>query len=70
MIKEFEKMGKVSYFQRIPKHYPTPGYFNLVRQLAKCTIRSDEHNRHVHGSYAEETAPSLNTNVTDKDEPN
>ena len=29
---------------------------------------SDEHNRHVHGSYAEETAPSLNVNFTDKDE--
>ena len=31
-------------------------------------MRSDEHNRHVHGSYAEETAPSLNVNVTDEDE--
>ena len=29
---------------------------------------SDEHNRHVHGSYAEETAPSSNVNVTDEDE--
>ena len=28
---------------------------------------SNEHNRHVHISYAEETAPSLNVNVTDKD---
>ena len=28
----------------------------------------DEHNRHVHGSYAEETAPSSNVNVTDEDE--
>ena len=32
-------------------------------------MRSDEHNRHVHGSYAEETAPSLNVNVTDENEP-
>ena len=31
-------------------------------------MRSDEHNRHVHSSYAEETAPSLNVNVTDEDE--
>ena len=30
-------------------------------------MRSDEHNRHVHGSYAEETAPSSNINVTDED---
>ena len=31
-------------------------------------MRSDEHNRHVHGSYAEETASSSNVNVTDEDE--
>ena len=31
-------------------------------------MRSDEHNRHVHGIYAEETAPSSNVNVTDEDE--
>ena len=31
-------------------------------------MRYDEHNRHVHVSYAEETAPSSNINVTDKDE--
>ena len=31
-------------------------------------MRSDEHNRHVHSSYAEETAPSSNVNVTDKEE--
>ena len=31
-------------------------------------MRSDEHNWHVHGSYAEETAPTSNVNVTDEDE--
>ena len=31
-------------------------------------MRSDEHNRHVHGSYAEETAPSSNVTVTNEDE--
>ena len=31
-------------------------------------MRSDEHNRHVHGSYAEETSPPSNVNVTDEDE--
>ena len=31
-------------------------------------MRSDEHNRHVHGSYAKDTAPSSNVNVTDEDE--
>ena len=68
IIKEFEKIGKLPYDKRIPKYEPTPSYFHLVRQLAKCMIRSDEHNHHVHGSYAEETAPSSNFNVTDKDE--
>ena len=29
-------------------------------------MRSDEHNQHVHVSYAEKTAPSSNVNVTDK----
>ena len=29
---------------------------------------SDEHNQHVHSSYAENTAPSSNVNVTDEDE--
>ena len=29
---------------------------------------SDKHNQHVHGSYAKDTAPSSNVNVTDKDE--
>ena len=31
-------------------------------------MRSDEHNWHVHVSYAEKTAPSSNVNVTDEDE--
>ena len=31
-------------------------------------MRSDEHNWHVHGSYAEETDPSSNVNFMDKDE--
>ena len=31
-------------------------------------MRSDEHNRNVYGSYAEETAPSSKVNVMDKDE--
>ena len=31
-------------------------------------LRSDEHNRHVHGSYEEYTALSSNVNVTDEEE--
>ena len=67
IIKEFEKIGKVPYVKRIPKHKPTSSYFHLVRCIAKCMRRYDEHNWHVHCSYAEETALSLNVNVTDED---
>ena len=67
IIKEFEKIGKIPYEKRISKHEPTPSYFHLVRQLAKCMMRYDEHNWHVHGSYAEETDLSSNDNVTEED---
>ena len=68
IIKEFDKIGKVPYVKIIPKHEQTSRYYHLVRCIAECVMRSDEHNWHVHGSYAEETDPSLNVNVTDKDE--
>ena len=68
IIKEFEKIGKVPYVKRIPKHEPTSSYFHLVRKLAKCMMISDENNQCVYGSYAEETAPSSNVKVTDEDE--
>ena len=68
IIKEFEKIGELPYEKRIPKHETTPSYFHLVRQLAKCMMRYDEHNRNVHNSYTEETSPPLNVNVTDEDE--
>ena len=54
--------------KRIPEHEPNSSYYHLVRCIAKCMMRYDEHNRHVHSSYAEETALSLNVNVTDEDE--
>ena len=66
IIKEFEKIGKVPYVKRIPKHEPTFIYFHLVRCIAKCMMRSDEYTQHVHSIYAEDTAPSLNVNVTDE----
>ena len=43
-------------------------YFHLARQIAKCTMISDQLNWHDHGGYMEITAPSLNVNVTDEDE--
>ena len=62
IIKEFEKIGKLTYEKRIPKYEPTPSYFHLVRQLAKCMMRYNELNWHVHGSYAENTDLSSNVN--------
>ena len=68
IIKKFDKIGKVPYVKRIPKQEPTSSYYHLVSCITECLMRSDEHNRHVHGSYAEETSPSLNLNVTDEEE--
>ena len=53
IIKEFEKIFKVPYVKRIPKHEPTSSYYHLVRCITECMMRSDEYNWHVHGSYAE-----------------
>ena len=52
----------------MPKHEPTPSYFHLVRQLVKFMMKPDQLNRHDHGSYAENTAPSSNVNVTREDD--
>ena len=68
IIKEFEKTGKLPYEKSIPKHEPTPSYFHLVRQLARCMMRFHEPNRHVYGSYVENTSLSSNVNVTVEDE--
>ena len=68
IIKEFETIGKVPYVKRIPKHEPTSSYYPLLSCIAESMMRSDEHNRHVHNSYVEETVPSSNVNVTDKGE--
>ena len=67
IIKEYEKIFNVPYVKRIPKHAPTSSYYHLVRCIAECMMRSDEHNQYVHDIYAEETASSLNNNVTYKD---
>ena len=67
IIKEFEKIGKVPYVKSIPKHEPISSYYHLVGCIAECMMRYDECNRNVHSSYAEETAPSSNFNVTDEE---
>ena len=67
IIKVFEKIGKLPYEIRIPKHDPTTSYFHLVRQIATCMMISDQINWQYYGSYAENTAPSSNVNVADED---
>ena len=68
IIKEFEKIEKLPYEKKRPKHDPTDSYFHLARQLEKCMMISDKLNRHDHGGYTEMTAPSSNVNVTGEDE--
>ena len=67
-IKEFEKIVKVPYVKRIPKHEPTSSYFHLVVCLRECMMRCGENNHHVHDGYEEEMAPSSDINDTDEDE--
>ena len=66
IIKEFDRIGKLPYDKKRPKHEPTTSYFHLVRQIAKCIMRSYKLNRHDHNSYMEMTDPSSNVNVTDE----
>ena len=68
IIKEFEKIVKVPYVKRTPKHEPTSRYYHLVRCIAEFVMRYYENNQQMHDSYAEETAPSSNVNVMDEDE--
>ena len=67
IIKEFEKIERLPYEKKRPKQDPTDSYFHLARYLAKCMMRSDDHNWHDHGGYTEMTAPYLNINITDTD---
>ena len=67
-IKEFEKIGKIPYDKKRPKHEPTPSYFHILRQLAKFMMISNKLNWRDCGSYTEKTALSSNVNVTDEDE--
>ena len=68
IIKEFEKIVKVPYVKRIPKHEPTSSYYYLFGCIADCMLRSDEDNQHVQGGYTKETDLSSNVKDTDEDE--
>ena len=62
-----DKIDKLSYEKKRPKHEPTDSYFRLSRQLVKCMMRSDNLNWYYHGVYTEMTAPSLSVKVMDED---
>ena len=47
-IKGYEKIVKVPYLKRTPKHEPTSSYFHLVVCLGECMMRCGENNHHVH----------------------
>ena len=68
IIKEFEKIEKVPFEKKRPKHEPTDSYFHLARQLANCMMRFDKLKRQNHGLYKEMIAPSLNVTVIYEDE--
>ena len=67
IIKEFEKIEKLTYEKKRPKHEPTGRFFHLARQLMKCMMRPDNLNWHDHSGYTEMNAPSSNVNDKDKD---
>ena len=68
IIKNFEKIEKLPYENKRPKHDPSDSYFHLARKLAKFMMRSDNLNWHDNGGYTKITAPYSNVNVTDEDE--
>ena len=55
IIKRFEKIDKLPYEKKRPKHEPTDSYFHLARQLAKFMMRSNNRNCHDYGGYTEMT---------------
>ena len=72
IIKEFEKIVKVTYVKRIPKHDPTSCYYHLVGCIAECMLRCGEDNHHVHDvhdGYEEEKSLSSKVNDMDEDKP-
>ena len=66
IIKDFEKIEKLPYEKKRPKHEPTESYFHLARQLAECMMRSDNLNWYDHNGYTKMTAPLSNVNVTNE----
>ena len=67
-LKKFEKIEKLLYDKKRPKHEPTESDFYLARQLVKCMMISDNLSWYNHGGCKETTAPYLNVNVMNEGE--
>ena len=68
IIRESDKLDKLPYEKKRPKHEPNYIYFYLAKDVVKCMMRSDTLNWHGYGSYTEMTAQSSNVYSTDEDE--
>ena len=68
IIKDFEKIGKLPYEKKRPKHEPTDSYFHLTREIVKCMMRYDKLNWYDHGGYTKMTALYLTVIVTNESE--
>ena len=63
IIKDFEKVEKLPYEKKRPKHESTDSCFHLARKLANCIMISDNLNWYDHGGYTKMTATYSNVNV-------
>ena len=68
IIKRFEKIEKLPYEKKSPKHEPTVSSFHLAREIAKCMMRSNKLNWYDHINYTKMTAPYSNIIVTNESE--
>ena len=68
IIKKFEKIEKLPYEKRIPKHEPTESYFHPAREIVKCMMRSNKLNWYGHGGYTQISALYSNVIVRNRSE--
>ena len=66
IIKKFEKIEKLPYENKRPKHDYNESYFHLARDIAKCMMKSDNLIWYDHGGYTKMTALYSNVNITNE----
>ena len=65
-VSEKDKIEKLPYEKKMPKHEPNESYFHLAREIAKCMMRSDKLNWYDHSGYTKMAAPYSNVIVTNE----